>query len=66
MNSDRMKIEVVWDDPKGVSSPELAASWAKLSIRLGDFVPTRVLDRRSETVRDELYLPTYPLAEWIA
>jgi hypothetical protein len=61
----RLEFQVDWVPPEGVRSDELAATWAHLVIRLGDTVLTRVLDRRAQTVRDGVYVPTYPLAEWI-
>ncbi len=55
-----------WVDPEGVNGPELSATWASLGIRVGDSVVTRVLDNRAKTVRDFVYVPLYPLAEWLA
>ena len=46
-----------------IREPELAATWASLRIRLDDSVITRVVGRRAQTVRDQVYVPLYPLPE---
>lgn len=61
----RLEFEIDWVPADGVRGEELAATWAHLVIRLGDVVLTRVLDRRAQTVRDGVYVPAYPLAEWV-
>ncbi len=61
-----LNITVIWEDPGGVTAPELAATWARVGIQVGDRVVTQVLDRRADTVRNEIYVPLYPLAEWAA
>ncbi len=66
MSLSHFKIDTSWDDPGGVRSPELAATWAKVCIFAGHTVFTRVLDARANTVREDVYFPLYPLAEWIA
>ncbi len=58
-------FETDWVDPEGVNGPELAATWANLTIRAGEHVLTRVLDQRVKTVRDYVRVPLYPLAEWL-
>lgn len=55
-----------WVDAEGVQGPELAATWASLTIRAGASVVTRVQDGRARTLRDFVYVPLYPLAEWLA
>lgn len=55
-----------WVGSEGINGPELAATWASLEIRAGDSIVTHVLDTRAKTVRDFVYVPLYPLAEWIA
>lgn len=61
----RLSFDFDWVDPKGVRGPELSATWASLQIRAGDSVITRILDNRAKTVRDFIYVPLYPLAEWL-
>ncbi|MDE0029653.1 MAG: ImmA/IrrE family metallo-endopeptidase [Deltaproteobacteria bacterium] len=60
-----LSIEFDWVDAEGVRGPELCATWASLQIKAADSVVTRVLDTRAKTVRDFVYVPIYPLAEWL-
>jgi hypothetical protein len=55
-----------WEDPRGAAGPELRATWARLEITVNDSLVTRVLDSRAGSLRSGVYLPLYPLAEWIA
>ena len=58
-------FETEWVEADQVRGPELSATWASLLIRVDDSVITRVVDQRARTVRDHLYVPLYPLAEWL-
>ena len=60
-----LRFEFDWVDAQGVSGPELSATWASLRIHVGDSAVTRVLDSRAMTVREFVYVPLYPLAEWL-
>lgn len=62
----QLSFETDWVDAEGINGPELSATWASLRIRAGDATITRVLDTRAKTVRDFVYVPLYPLAEWLA
>ena len=62
----QLEFKIDWVDAEGVRGPELSATWASLHITAGDSVVTRVLDTRASTVRDFVYVPIYPLAEWLA
>lgn len=62
----QLEFKIDWVDAEGVRGPELSATWASLRITAGDSVVTRVLDTRARTVRDFVYVPIYPLAEWLA
>ena len=44
----------------------MSTTWASLKVSVGDSVVTRVEDKRAKTVRDFVYVPLYPLAEWLA
>ena len=55
-----------WQDGGGIRGEELSATFASLSIDVHDQSVTRVFDRRARTVRDSVYVPLYPLAEWLA
>ena len=60
-----LKFEFDWLNAEGIAGPELAATWASLRIRVGDSTITRVLDHHSRTIRDVIFVPLYPLAEWL-
>lgn len=60
-----LKLTFDWEDPQGARGAELRATWARFAVRVDDQLVTRVLDERSRSVRDHIYLPLYPLAEWI-
>lgn len=62
----RISFKTDWVDADGIRGPELAATWAALEIRVDDSIVTRVLDARARTVRDFVYVPLYPFAEWMA
>ena len=62
----QLEFKIDWVDAEGVRGPELSATWASLHVTAGDSVVTRVLDTRAKTVRDFVYVPIYPLAEWLA
>ena len=61
-----LSFQFDWLEAENVRGPELSATWAALQIRAGDTPLTRVLDVRAKTVRDFIYVPLYPLAEWLA
>src|SRR3954454_10671405 len=54
-----------WIDPAGAKGAELRATWARLEIDIDGHIVTRAIDGVSRGVRDSLYLPLYPLAEWL-
>lgn len=55
-----------WEDPGDAKGEELRATWARLQINVDEEVITRVEDSFTKSVRPYVYLPLYPLAEWIA
>ena len=61
-----LRFEFDWTDPLGARGDELRATWARLLILVHDAPVTRLLDERAKTVRDSIYVPLYPLAEWFA
>jgi hypothetical protein len=54
-----------WVDPMSARGPELRATWARLELAVDGEPITRLLDLSSRSVRSSIYLPIYPLAEWI-
>jgi hypothetical protein len=63
---DELKLEFEWEDPAGAKGRELRATWARLQIEVGGHVLTRLVDAKNGSVRSGVYLPLYPLAEWVA
>ncbi len=61
-----IRFEFDWVDSDGINGPELSTTWAALQIVARDSVITRILDSRSKSVRDFIFVPLYPLAEWLA
>lgn len=61
----RLEFEMEWQEAEHVRGEELTATWACLTIRLGDRSISRVFDKRAKTVRDGIFIPVYPLAEWL-
>lgn len=55
-----------WLDGEGIAGPELAATFARLEITIDGLCATRAFDRRARTVRDAIFVPLYPIAEWVA
>ncbi len=49
-----------------VRSAELASTWARLEVWVGDRCVTQVEDAASGSARRSIYCSLYPLAEWIA
>lgn len=61
-----LDFQVEWESPQGARGPELRATWARLRISVGGQVVTQVEDKLAGSVREAVYGPLYPLAEWIA
>lgn len=55
-----------WHDGKGLRGPELAATFASLRIDVGRRPLTRVFDEGARTLLDRVFVPLYPVAEWLA
>lgn len=61
-----LSFKVDWIEAERINGPELSATWASFEIRVWNSPITRVLDKRAKTVRDFVYVPLYPFAEWLA
>ena len=55
-----------WLDAPQVPVGSHARTWARFEIGIGETCATHVEDRRTTSVRDAIYIPLMPLAEWIA
>lgn len=65
--TDNLRLEIDWlGTSSAVRSAELRATWARLTISVGDDVVTLVEDLSNMSVRRSIYVSLYPLAEWIA
>ena len=60
-----LRFTTDWQDGEGLRGPELAATFASLRIEVRGRVLTQVLDHRARTVRDHIFVPLYPIAEWL-
>ena len=60
-----IKLETEWQDGSGIQGAELASTFAALRLEIRGEIVTKVHDRRAMTVRDSIYVPLYPVAEWI-
>ena len=58
-------IQFEWTEAPRARAPELDATWARLEIHSGSEVITKVEARRTETLRKGIYVPLFPIAEWI-
>ncbi len=59
------EVRIEWLDAPDVSTPELAATWARYEIWVGNRCVTQVEDADG-TFRRSVYGSLYPLAEWTA
>jgi hypothetical protein len=59
------RIEFEWEEAPRVRAPELDATWARLEIHAGADVITKVEAHRTESLRKGIYVPLFPVAEWI-
>src|SRR5690242_11889853 len=61
-----VSFEFEWEDPRGAKGADLRATWAALTITIDGQIVTDVRDYVTKGFRSRIYLPLYPLAEWIA
>jgi hypothetical protein len=61
----RLALDIEWEAAPGVTAPELQATWSRFEMHIGDAVLTLVYDLDASSARRSIYVPLYPLAEWI-
>lgn len=61
-----LSLDFEWLDPLGARGAELRSTWARLAVNVAGRYPTRMVDEGARTVRDSIYVPLYPVAEWLA
>ena len=54
-----------WQDGERIAGEELSATFAALRIDVSGEPLTKVLDNRAATIRDSIFVPLYPIAEWL-
>jgi hypothetical protein len=59
------RLQFEWEDSPRVRAPELSATWARLEIYADGEPITRVEARRTQSVRTGIYVPLFPIAEWM-
>lgn len=59
-------IEWDWEPGDRIAAPKHAATWARLTMRVGQDDLTLVEDRETRSTRRSIYCSLYPLAEWTA
>ena len=60
-----LRFEVEWIDSDGIMGPELSATWASLRVVVSGSTVTSIHDERAQTTREHIFVPLYPLAEWL-
>jgi hypothetical protein len=61
-----LTLNFEWIDPAEARGAELRATWARLEILVDEITITRLIDFESRGIRNSVFLPLYPLAEWLA
>ncbi|NLX54697.1 MAG: hypothetical protein GXY58_06260 [Planctomycetaceae bacterium] len=61
-----LHFDFEWQDPAGARGEELRATWASLSILIDGSPVTELQDKQTKAVRHRVFLPLFPLAEWLA
>lgn len=62
----RLEFRTEWEEAPGVALPALAATWARLEIRVSNKSLTQFLSMPARTVRPAVHGSVFPLARWIA
>ena len=58
-------IDLEWEESPHARAQELSATWARLAIYADELAVTKVEDHRSHSVRNGIYVPLYPVSEWL-
>lgn len=59
------RLQFEWEDSPRARAPELDATWARLEIYADGESITRVEAKRTQSVRTGIYVPLFPVAEWM-
>lgn len=63
--SPRLQHSIEWDFVTASKSPEIRATWCRFGLTIDGKPVTRVIDHRAAAVRDHVFVPLYPVTEWI-
>jgi hypothetical protein len=61
-----LRFRYEWTPGDGAVARELAATWARVELWVGDDCITQVEDVETGSSRRSIFCPLYPVAEWIA
>ncbi|MEA3048653.1 MAG: hypothetical protein QOG84_489 [Sphingomonadales bacterium] len=61
-----IQFKFEWEEPGFAKGDELRATWARFELLVNGRPVTRVLDRTIRAERAAVYVPLFPLAEWLA
>jgi hypothetical protein len=61
-----LRFEIEWLEAPGVRAEELRATWCRLELWIGEDCVSLVEDAATSAARHSIYVPLYPLAEWVA
>lgn len=60
-------FDIIWQQPNTEGGDKaVSVTWAQFAIKVGDEIVSEYHDWRAQTNDDRIFLPLYPLAEWIA
>ena len=60
-----MRFDFEWQEAPGVRDKVLAATWARLSLHVGNHCASEAIDVRSDSRRTSIHGSLFPLAEWL-
>lgn len=60
-----VRFEFEWQEAPGVGDKVLAATWARLSLKVDGLCASEAIDFRSSSRRSGIYGSLFPLAEWL-
>ncbi len=60
-----MKFDFEWQEAPGVRDQVLAATWARLSLKVDGLDVLEAIDSRSQSRRTDVYGSVFPLSQWL-
>lgn len=59
------QLRLEWEESPRARAAELDATWARLEIYANSEAVTKVEAKRTQSVRTGIYVPLFPIAEWV-